>query len=162
MSDNEETLYLHEITDRKVPINTAVILNAEPGDYRYSVLMEDVPAIENNDLRGYAMDVPASYFTSIGYDVYTLAQEDGVVGFYKYVGETLLANKAFLPRKAQSGQSKPLNMHVVSEQCGIEEVKSVLDKTVGTPVIYDLHGNRVSDIKNKGIYIVNGKKVLVK
>jgi hypothetical protein len=37
-----------------------------------------------------------------------------------------------------------------------------VDAEVEEDVIYDLSGRRITEITNSGIYIVNGKKVLVK
>ena len=45
---------------------------------------------------------------------------------------------------------------------GSTAIEDVETETVGVKVIYDLSGRRVEKITNAGIYIVNGKKILVK
>ena len=46
----------------------------------------------------------------------------------------------------------------VSDPTGIEDVESEDD----VKVIYDIHGRRLDEITKPGIYIINGKKILVK
>ena len=69
------------------------------------------------------------------------------------------ANKAYLPASAvpQASQVQALFFNV-GETTGVEEVE--VESTVKT--IYDLSGRKVSSMSAPGLYIVNGKKVLVK
>ena len=69
------------------------------------------------------------------------------------------ANKAYLPATAvpQASQVQALFFNV-DETTGVEEVE--VESTVKT--IYDLSGRKVSGMSAPGLYIVNGKKVLVK
>ena len=47
-----------------------------------------------------------------------------------------------------------------AEQTGIEQITT--EQQAGDGAIYDLYGRKIETITNSGIYIVNGKKVLVK
>lgn len=69
------------------------------------------------------------------------------------------ANKAYLPASAvpQASQVQALFFNV-GETTGVEEVE--VESTVKS--IYDLSGRKVSSMSVPGLYIVNGKKVLVK
>ena len=75
-------------------------------------------------------------------------------------GLYLPANKCYLTVSS----SAPDVLQIVTEAeyeeiTGIEEMFS--DVTEGAKVIYDLQGRRVA-APSKGVYIVNGKKVIVK
>ena len=66
-------------------------------------------------------------------------------------------NKAYLP--IASGQALSANLRFdFGGTTAIEEVKTETTETV----IYDLTGRRVNEITKAGVYIVNGRKILVK
>ncbi|MBO4314747.1 MAG: hypothetical protein J5867_02110, partial [Prevotella sp.] len=56
--------------------------------------------------------------------------------------------------------AKGVNLFFDQETTGINNVKNVVEKSDNK--VYNLNGQQVSGNLNKGIYIVNGKKVLVK
>ena len=113
--------------------------------------------------------------TYVGKGAYVLAKKDGVIGFYKAAmnfakngeepwakveenGTHFLnnANKAYLPASAVTGNARFISFDFGTETA-IDELKgeNVNVKTV----IYDLAGRRVQGAQ-KGIFIVNGKKVV--
>ena len=67
------------------------------------------------------------------------------------------ANKAYLPASAANGAAS-YSFRFGEGTTGVENVE--VENTVKT--IYDLAGRRVEAITAPGIYIVNGKKTLVK
>ena len=69
---------------------------------------------------------------------------------------TLAATKAYLPASAISSGAKIINI-AFGESTGISEVK----KSEADGAIYNLSGMRVSKTQ-KGVYIMNGRKVIVK
>jgi hypothetical protein len=82
---------------------------------------------------------------------YVLAQKDGVVGFYQAEqGTTIPAGKAYLIA------SVGIKGFTFNTETGIDAVRSA--ETTDQNEIYDLSGRRVEKMQ-KGIYIVNGKKV---
>lgn len=94
---------------------------------------------------------------------YALGLVEGVVGFYNAVNgdnENEFYNGAFkayleLPTSQSTAAFYGFNF---DETTGVEEVE--VESTVKT--IYDLSGRKVSGMSAPGLYIVNGKKVLVK
>lgn len=83
------------------------------------------------------------------------------LGFYRYRGTTVKGNKAFLLVDANTSGAKLDGYDMENEEttAGIEEVAT--PKTNNEAVYYDLLGRRVEK-PSRGIYIVNGKKVIIK
>jgi hypothetical protein len=97
-----------------------------------------------NDLKGTAEPLEANG------SQYVLASKDGVVGFYQATG-TIPAGKAYI-EKAGAG----VKGFFFGGADGIAEVETGNDSDAA---IFDLSGRRVVKAQ-KGIYIINGKKVL--
>ena len=162
---NEEiTLTLNKVEGGTIPANTAVILNAEEDTYSFNIT-EKVPAIENNALRGTAIDISTSKVIEAGNGKvpFTLQPYTGgddtyklPVVFMEYTGETLKANKAYLELEPIVANSISIRFEGTTD---IEH--STLNPEPSTQ-IYDLLGRRVEAMTKGGIYIVNGKKVVVK
>ena len=167
-----DRLMMQEVTGI-LPANTGVIVRAEQGTYTFEQSKESGSAIENNLLCGSAEDV---YITPAkGVKYYVLAMKYGVVGMYEDAlsGGTFKnnANKAYLVLGEK-------NLGIYDEEVDTEDPGMQLSNSYyfdfgGTtaidPVVteckdniyYDLSGRRVEN-PTRGIYIVNGKKRLVK
>ena len=91
---------------------------------------------------------------------FILAKRDGVVGFYKSAGGTLKANKAYLqlPTDLISG-SNSISFYVEDGTTAIQNVTTHPATT--DDAWYTLQGVRVAQ-PTRGLYIHNGKKVVVK
>ena len=141
-----------------IPANTGVVLK---GGYieisTENTYIGTVEPIEDNLLKG------TNYDTMIDEEAYVLACVDGKYGFYKAKmndGKFLNnSNKAYLPVSAiHAGASMGASLRFdFSNITAIEnvEIKSTKDE------IYDLTGRKVC-IPVEGIYIINGKKVVIK
>ena len=91
-------------------------------------------------------------------DGYVLAKKSGVVGFYKWDGGTLSSGKVYLPTANVGASSLDfIAFDINGETTGISEVKTT--KLAGE--FFDLQGRKVAQ-PTKGLYIVNGKKVIIK
>ena len=129
------------------------IVAAEAGTYMFT-FGEVTSDWSGNLLKGSATD------TEVAGEGYVLASKDGVTGFYK----ALLndgkfknnAGKAYLPASAVPVGARFLSFDFGTETA-IDELKGE-NGNVKT-VIYDLAGRRVQGAQ-KGIFIVNGKKVI--
>ena len=149
---------LEEVTGT-LPAKIAVIIEAVKGDYTFETATEAAVAVANNALEG---TLYPKNITPEG-TAYVLSIVEGTVGLYKATlnqsNNTAFlnnANKAYLVVESAS-ESASYGLRLPGTT-GIENV------TVenGVKAIFDLTGRRVESVTAPGIYIVNGKKVLVK
>lgn len=152
---NGNTLTLTELADGIIPAKTAVLVSGKGGVFEYSNTGAKFEG--TNDLKGTATDIATSSVE--GGIVCTLGYIDNQTGFYKYTGETLNANKAYLVvPEAAAASAKGINI-VVGNPTGMTEVKTA-ENAVDAP-IYNIAGQKVT--KNaKGIVIINGKAYINK
>ncbi len=140
-----------------IPAETGVVLEAAEGTYNFAITTTDATA--ESELEG---TVASEYVTA---NAYVLGIKDEVVAFYTATTEgqadgTFLNNghKAYLP-KPEGSNVACYSFRFGEGTTGIEEIT---DNREQSTVIYDLTGRRVEAITAPGIYVVNGKKVLVK
>lgn len=84
------------------------------------------------------------------------------MGFYHYTGTSLSHNKAFMviDNSAVTAGAKIYLGYQGGTTTGIEDVNADAAQK-HTDAIYDLSGRRVTQPLKSGIYIINGKKVLI-
>lgn len=147
LNDEQTTVTLNEVADKKVPAGAGVILKGN-GTFT-GVVTTGVAALENNSL------VASTERTVSQNDgIYVLNKVNDEVGFYLFEG-TLSAGKAHL--EISGGNAKSISVDF-GGATGISNVESAR-KADGA--IYTLSGVRVEK-PVKGLYIQNGKKVIVK
>ena len=154
----------------EVPANTALLVKGTKGTYYYAIL-DNVTATtpEDNLLHGYttATQIPEDNTKRF----YKLTYSDGdtkVLGFYWGAAEggsfTCSANKAYLAlTQTQSAQAKGFSFDADGQITSISAVQQTPSAT--DAAVYTLTGVRLNGNANtlpKGLYIVNGKKVMVK
>lgn len=147
-----------------LPAHTAVIVKAEPNtnytfEYKNSYAYSIVP---DNQLKGTIEDKDITAEDGMAY--YVLAKpENAEIGLYKATinqadGKAFRnnANKAYLPISVSSStQSNGYRFNIE----GTTAIAPSIFDTPQSTAIYDLTGRRVEKME-KGIYIVNGKKVI--
>ena len=141
---NGSALHLAEIED--IPKNTAVVIS---GTYYNKVSTTATSNTEDNVLLG-------SDGTKMGGDgIYALAKKNDKVGFYPVSSDvTIPAGKAYLDL-GETGV-KGFTFTFDDDATAISEFSEHSDYS---DTIYNLAGQRLGKIQ-KGIYIINGKKVL--
>ena len=153
-----------------LPANTGVVVKGE-GNYKFVYTQENATAnVEGNLLEGTVTSEPVegeAYVLGIPENETEVAlckaklNLDATGNNAGENGTHFLnnANKAYLPASLVSGASLSANLRF--DFGGTTAIEEVETEVTGT-VIYDLTGRRVNEITKAGIYIVNGKKVLVK
>ena len=128
-----------------VPAYTPVVVKGKPGTYSFNIGGEN-ETIEQNDLKGTMEDIEAE-------GKYVLAKPEGLeVGFYVASTGTIKAGKAYL--EVESGVKA---FYIAEDATGIKNVN--VNDNLNNGIIYNLAGQRINKLQ-KGINIVNGKKVL--
>ena len=95
---------------------------------------------------------------------YVFAKQSGNLGFYKVTSDLsgVAAGKAYLHTTSEiKGSSARLTFAFDDETTGISEELIVNSEEFATASVYDLQGRKVI-APTKGLYIVNGKKVVIK
>jgi hypothetical protein len=142
-----------------IPANTGALLCAEEGEYVFTKAESEGTPVTGNMLCGYA---GANEYENValptdGSTNYVLAVQNEKAGFYrKDKGFKVYNNKAYLNLPASLAAARALYFSFGDGATGIFETES---GNVKTENCYDLSGRRVHKAQ-KGIYIVNGKKVV--
>ena len=148
VNDTNSEVELTEVSGKTVPAGEAVLLKGEAGTYTGKVI-ESADRLTDNDLKLATADL-----TGNG-KIYVLNKVDDKVGFYKLSAEgTLSKGKAYL----ESESAAPFLGFDGEDTTGINSVER---GTLSVEGCYTLDGRRVAQ-PTKGLYIVNGKKVVIK
>ena len=149
------TITITPIEGTVIPANTGVILKADEGTYNFVVTDEAAGDVTGNILTG---TTTATTKEALGGTVFTLGQNsEGVVGLRNYTGTSIRAYSAYTTNVSASRAFYPFSD---DETTGINAVDTEA-KEINDGVYYNLNGQRVTTPR-KGLYIVNGKKVMVK
>ena len=147
---------LTKIADGIVPANTGVVLYSE------TTGEQDIPTTTTtntidveNEMVGVTVQTPVAYHPDSKYNY--ILQEGK---FKKATGASLRANRAYLSTtyNVSSVSGAPeLDLVFGDETTGIQNI----ERTINDNQYYTLDGRRVAE-PTKGLYIVNGKKVVIK
>ena len=135
----------------KIKEGTPVILNAAEGYYTFEITDEAVTYPATNLLK-------ISDGTAVN-GVFVLAKSGDNVGFYKWMGGALSAGRVYVDAPANAARDYLEFTFEESDVTAISEVTTT-NRTNNTNV-YDLQGRKVAN-PTKGLYIVNGRKVIIK
>ena len=142
--------------DGTLPAETGVILKAEEGEYGFVHSTSTTIDVTGNLLRG---TLNTEYVAEAAY---VLSNPNGQIGLYKAKltdGKFLNnANKAYLPASAVPVGQQSNGFRFGDGTTAIDNSPLTIDHS---PLVYDLAGRRVEKME-KGIYIVNGKKMVVR
>lgn len=153
----DETTYvkLHEITSGQVPANTPVVLYKDGADgTAINVpVVASADAVGENDLNV----VGAGGLTGED-NIFVLSNKNSIVGFYLWdKTQTLNEGKIYLQGSAALARSF---LGLGDDTTGIKSMNNG-QLTIDNEAVYDLQGRKVAQ-PTKGLYIVNGRKVVLK
>lgn len=153
-----------------VPAKTALVLNAPKGNYDICLAESDAIAPTNNLLHG----TTTEKLTEVAggtYKYYKLSynNEGNNLGFYwgSENGAAFIngAHKAYLALDSETLLSQSRGFSLADLAHGVTTgINTTVKSATQSNFIYDLNGRRINSLNGaaKGVYIMNGQKVLVK
>lgn len=140
-----------------VPANSGVVLKGAANTYSIPVIASS--ETNKGELTGSATEATA-WNAYDGYNLYMLAlNANSEAQFTKVTSGSVAAGKAFL--KLSNTASRSLTVVIGDEATGISDATRLTDNGEGIKDnVYNLNGQRVNKPK-KGLYVVNGKKVII-
>ena len=183
-NENTTSVELKRISNLLHYTVPVVIRSDKPGLYKLLPYVGEVPEFLKytnhlqgtnigNDGRGnykYGLDVTGQSDSNEG-SVLTLGRnKSGIVGFFYYANpdQWLPPFKAFLyyngnmESASKAAIAMSINDDMDEETLGVSDLRQYRSQS-DSPEIYDLQGRKIENSQlQKGIYIINGRKVLVK
>ena len=160
-SNNTLTKSVEYVAGDIVPANTAVVVKGAKGSYNYYNTEEvATKTIEKNLLKGVTTDTKIEAASGVKRYILTRA-DDGILAFYRTNSGTInvKANRAYLEVPSAMAVA---SFSLEGSATGINNVVT----TAAKQGIYTISGVRLNATTTKelpaGIYIVDGKKVIVK
>ena len=155
-----------------VPSMTGLYIGGTPGKYFVKILNGSVEPIEDNNLLIGTGTEKSEYLTSNDNITYYLfGKQNEKESFFKVSEDPdkhvqASAHKAYLAIPTGATNAKALvivrpNGDVVSDDGGFADGINSVEQDGSNAKIYNLNGQRVNNAQ-KGIYIKNGKKVIIK
>lgn len=156
LNDAKDALILVAVENGVIPAETAVVLEANEGEYDF-VVTPNTETIADNFLKGSTGLADAS-------GILTLQVIEDKLGFYTYTNEGgLPAFKAYIDATELSAGAAASNaLSIIFDDGDITAIEGVEVANGDAGVYFDLQGRRVVAPQKGQLYIVNGKKVLLK
>lgn len=166
---DSEQVVLTPVPDNIIPAATGVVLGVDAADltaattYQLSIVYDDVDPIDDNQLIG--SDTQTT-FADEGYTYYVLSQRDGVTAFYwpNTQSGSSVTNSAHKASLAVPGDLDAFSLPIAfAVPTAINAVTTADD--AAPQAIYTLTGLRLQtdpQALSPGIYLINGRKVLIR
>jgi hypothetical protein len=161
MNGTEGIITMTAIADGIIPAETGAVFRGAAGQYLFTKASTEGTAVAGNLLRGYAgtegyAEVALPEDGSVNY---VLTVQGGKVGFFrKEAGFKVYNNKAYLNVPAAQNVRSLVIRFEGDGSTGIENSEFTIQNS---EFIYDLTGRRVLN-PTKGVYVVGGKKMIIK
>lgn len=150
--DGESLTYTALDASTVIPEGTALLLYGEAKTYEFPYTLATASTITDNSLKASTGEGVTADGTQ-----YILANVDGTLGFYQATtGTTIAAGKAYLEVSAET--AKAVKFFGIGTTTGISNVSTT---TADKGAYYNLQGMKVVR-PAKGIFIHNGKKMVIK
>ena len=157
VNSGKTAVVLTEVTGREIPAGKGVVLKSSAATITLTPTTTTTQTLEGNELTG--VDVA----TAAPSNAYCLSKETTGsargVGFYTYEG-TIPAHRAYLVVAGGPSSARGFLGFGDDNTTGISLPEAVVIENDGP--IYDLSGRRIIGQPQKGIYVKNGKKFVIK
>ena len=154
---HESSIHMDRVTGA-IPANTPVVVKASEGTHGLPIA-ESATDISGNLLQASDGDVTGDGSTIYALGVGKVGDANGKVGFYRVKSNVIVPEgKAYLVIPASVSVRDFIGFD--DETDGIRQIENG-QLTIENAEIYNLSGQRVNKAQ-KGIYIVNGKKVVIR
>ena len=152
-------LTMNPVADGIVNSGLAVVLKSTTGSLTMTKTETTGSFQGTSSLNGNGTTEPKSKADLGAGNIYVLNTGSKGAGFYKLAENgTVPANKAYL---VYDGAAGARDYFLFDETTSISEELRVKSEEIATAPVYDLQGRRVN-APTKGVYIVNGRKVVIK
>lgn len=160
LSDNNTLLTLTKLAEEIIPANTGVVLYRDPEGSAASTgaTAHDFEIESSNEVSAESVFVGSVASIANSGTPYTLQTHEGGVAFKRFNGTSITGFKAYLNLPEAQAQAIRIRFGKDEGTTGIDNMVTT-DNGQQSTVIYDLQGRRVLN-PTKGMYIVNGKKVI--
>ena len=138
----------------EVPAGEGVLLQ---GEGTFVVPVKSVTAWDDED-NAFVRGTGAAVATGDGPYNYILNKVNDVVGFYKANGKTVAKNRAYL--QTTTSQAR-ISLNLDDETTGISAALKDNGEMTNDKAFFNLNGQRVAQ-PTRGLYIMNGRKVVIK
>ena len=154
LSADKSEVELTEIDDKTIPAGNAVILKSTAANITMTYAEDATGTLANNDLQGSATEIETPTNT------YMLTKGSNGVGFYHWTGANIPAGRGYL---TLSGIAAARSYMSIGPGNGETTAISTLEQaTEEDSILYDLTGRPVEGQPRKGIYVKNGRKMIIK
>ncbi|MBQ1634336.1 MAG: BspA family leucine-rich repeat surface protein, partial [Bacteroidaceae bacterium] len=156
----------HKFEDSYLPKETAVFVTAEPGTYRFKYYYVEPGYVINfisDFLDGNILTGPLEEMPVEPHSVLTLGYSNQTddLGFWWYTGTTIPANRAYIPGDKLPAEVKGIRL-LFDEETGIKTT-NLMNQTNEADAWYTIDGRKLEGKpQQRGLYINNGKKIMVK
>lgn len=155
-SVNGTAITLHKL-GKVIPQGTAVIIVGEDASISMTAVESTTVQVPSNNLAGVAARTKCTEIEGSG-TFYVLGNGSDGFGFRQYSGEYMPAHKAFL-RIASSARGFTIEF----EDDGTTGIRTINNASIDNGNWYSLDGRKFSSKPSqRGVYINNGKKVIIK
>ena len=165
----QDNMLMMQEVEKTIPARTGIVLKGKAGTYNFALAetanANRLTAILSGTLYKQEMN------KEVGSKYYVLAYVDTKVGFYQAVISgnnskfSNAANKAYLQVSETNGEARDaflaFNFDYDDVETDIAETEDGYAEGE-KPVIFDLQGRRIQNPRKPGMYIVNGKKIMLK
>jgi hypothetical protein len=154
VSGDQSKVELTEVDDKTIPAGNAVVLKSTATTATMTQAEGASGTLADNDLQGSSSDIATPANT------YMLVKGSSGVGFYHWTEANIPACRGYLTLNSTAAASAFLC--IGTNDGSTTTIASVRQVNEDNGSIYDLTGRRLTTTPHHGIYVKNGKKVVIK